>query len=260
MIKSYWPSDVYIASWKEFRSNSDENKVTAKSILQSSYWPKIARKLKVLDLGCGDGVLLKNFLLNDTDTIGSVTLIDPDSDLLEEAKKCFGDAYREHCDFDFILGQLSDESSIALANKHDAIIIAHVTYLLNQQKSLLDFLLNIKANTPSFIVLDEENSIFTSLWKKTAPEFYSRVLECHEMLKGLDDTMFEVGSFEIKSNLANPFDQHLGARDSILSHLTYSNYTEADALERDFVKSTIQENLIPDGLTCTSICYVVKRK
>ncbi len=259
MTRKQWPSDVYVSSWKEFRRNSNENKVTATTIMNSSFWPNDKPSLTMLDLGCGDALLAKQFLLEGGRSIEKMLLVDPDVELLNDSKALFGDSDREYCNFIFKQHRLSDDSVVELMHHCDVVIIAHVLYLIEELSNLTILLEKAPQGLPIFIVLDRADSIFTTLWKETAPTFHARVLKSHKILQGLSKKVFSVQTQDISSTLENPFLKHAGPRDAILSHLTYSNYTEATVEEREFVENTVSSRLNADGVVCTSTCYEIIR-
>ena len=83
-FRNEWPMDSYISSWKLFRHMSDENTQTARHILTRDSWPK-HNDISILDIGCGDGLLIKQIITKSKDAISKVYLLDPDQELINQA-------------------------------------------------------------------------------------------------------------------------------------------------------------------------------
>ena len=248
-----WPMDTYLAAWKTFRRLSNENKVTAEHIVKRPHWPDHSEQV-LIDVGCGDGKLLEEILLVDQ-CVREVRLIDPDCELLSEAEKCLKKRVpntRPHLKGIEAILPVDVEGASCLT-------VVHVVYLV--EKEVVRSLFEVQPlEVPMYLVLDHPESIFTSLWERTAPHYHQCAAEAHELIKGLPDS-FEVNETEIQSTIRNPLSvKPADVRDVILSFLTYSDVgPSTDPNRKKWIEHSIDKRLNGDKLHCVSSCYEIIR-
>jgi len=254
-IRQEWPMDSYLAAWKNFRQASDENRAIARHLISRPSWPQ-GRAIRVCDLGCGDGRLLEALVLECLDEVAAITLIDPDPDLLDEATRCLTDQAL----VPMISTHLAtaEESFPECAIGHDIVLMVHVVYLL-ESTHLLDLLYTTPQNVALLIVFDHPESVFTTLWERTAPKYHARVLEAHKIIDALSPEQFAVHRSEFEARLPNPFDlPREDIRRSLLSMLCYSSEAVSD--HGPWIKSVVDKYLDEGGnVVCRSVCYEIMR-
>lgn len=240
--------DRYISSWKVFRSISDENVVTAKHILSLSSWANVK---SILDLGCGDGLIMKSLLVNSPFPIDRVTLLDIDKEMLEEAEMHVNElGLSTHVTK--IEAPLQESFNIAVVGV-DLILAVHIVYLISFE-SFVQLITTLPKRVKLIIIMDDEDSVFTMLWKITAPKYAERSSEVRKYLDQVSKKYF-IKKTTIVSKITNPFAQHSEIKNSILSLISYADafaFTEAVQQQSE----QICKRFIRDGfIECTSVCY-----
>ncbi|MCU7838872.1 MAG: class I SAM-dependent methyltransferase [Candidatus Thiodiazotropha sp. (ex Troendleina suluensis)] len=251
-----FPSDVYIDSWKAFRCESDEDDRVATYILDSQFWPSKS-DIRILDVGCGDGRII-NRLMSYCD-LGSVVLVDPDQQLLADAKVLVtGKGKGAHVEaVNSVIGKdLLEEVGV----DHDVIIIVHMLYLIKDKEEFLGFLDALPGGSRVFVVIDLEKSIFSTLWKVTAPKYYNRVVEYHEVINDLNSELYSVTFGEITSSIPNPLALSLVVSERVVSHMGYFNFADQEYHMRENVKDILRKSLRGDRIYCYSACYHIEKR
>lgn len=252
-----WPMDIYMSSWKLFRCMSDENKETAKHLIKRKKWPK-HNSVNILDIGCGDGLLIKQIITQCPNTINEVRLLDPDEELLREA-------YLHITEIDVVksihtyLNKI-EQKVPECYEKVNVILAVHVIYLLKEE-SFRKMLEELPENIPIYIVLDKPNSIFTRLWKETARKYYSRSIKTHKIIEKLPSHKYSIKKSSINSCLDNPLNiDRAEIRDSILSLLCYADVRDMSTQEHNKVREEIIKVMVDGKVMCESACYEIIRK
>jgi hypothetical protein len=139
--------------------------------------------------------------------------------------------------------------------------LVHVVYLL--EDNVLDRLLKeCPENVPLYVVLDAADSVFTTLWRRTAPKYHARAAAAHEAIRALSRDQYEVAESSIASSIADPLlQQRPDLRDALLSILSYSPVSKSTPAEvREWIETTLRERAVDGVVRCESTCYEVTRR
>lgn len=249
--------ESYLSVWKNFRSLSDENEATALHLLTRTLWPR-QQSIAVCDLGCGDGRLLRTLILQSSTGIATVRLIDPDQELLTEAERCVAQTNLVQC-VEPILGT-AEELFPDCAKGCAVILFVHVAYLMRNQ-GLKELLQRCPIGIPMYIVLDAPDSVFTHLWRNTAPKYYERARKSHEALKSLPQGEYSVSLSAITSRITNPM--HIARselRIAMLSMLCYADLSKDTGKMNAYVEDTLSAHTAGDFVLCESSCYEIRKE
>jgi len=253
-----WPMDSYLSAWKAFRKISDENVATAQHLVVRPQWPK-KEDLVICDLGCGDGKLIQTIFLDSPTKAKEVRLIDPDPDLLMEAKTCLSEM--KFIPEPQLIQGLAEEEFPVCAQGTDVILMVHVVYLM-RNGAFKKILYSCPPGIPLYVVLDEPDSVFTELWSKTAKKYHRRSLMAHETVQNLPENQFMVKTTTFPSKIRNPLIQEdrPDLKYAILSILCYADVSEdMDPAILLHVKEVIKKHLVEDIVICESTCYEIER-
>jgi hypothetical protein len=249
-----WPCNSYLSAWKTFRLISNENEVTASHLLTRKNWPR-KENIAICDLGCGDGHLVEKIILKSPTKIAKLYLLDPDAELMREAHERISEinlVSNVVCSV-----SKAEDGLLECVTGTDVILLIHVVYLI-ENGVLLKILSSIPINTPLYIILDSPDSIFTALWKITAPKYYEKAFKAHEILKKLSKERFTIKRSTIKSQIINPLSSpREDIRQAILSILTYSDFHDH---MYPSVMPILKKHMVENNLVCKSVCYEVMRK
>lgn len=253
-IKDEFPMDIYLPSWKLFRCLSDENKETAKHLLLKSNWNMPSN---ILDIGCGDGLLIKEIVHLCENSVKEVRLLEPDLELLETAFKNLSETNL----IPSIVKINNDINSVLkdCFNEIDLILAVHIAYLI-PTTDFIQVINSIPINVPFYLVLDEPTSIFSTLWKETAFKYSQRSLKTHEYVKSLDNSEFSVNYSVITSHIKNPLKLRKDIKERIISLLCYNDYNSFTQDKKQLVEKIISDFLINETINCNSSCYEIIRK
>jgi SAM-dependent methyltransferase len=246
---------TYFERWRTFRSVSDENRVTARHLLSRPRWPR-KNNAVIVDVGCGDGELIRQVILDSRHPIGEVRLIDPDPELLNEATKQLRGIE--------VLGEVSsfcgkgEELAENCYIEADVVLAVHVVYLMSGDGvgSLLE---HLPSQVPLYLILDAPGSVFTRLWRRTAPQYARRAEVAHRTATSLDASRFSVAATSVVSHVENPAHLNQPARDAMISLLAYADVRTMPSEEIAWVSETIDEHVVGSQLTCESTCYEIMR-
>jgi len=249
--------EAYMSDWRLFRRLSDENRVTAEHILQSRRWPRRKAILRVADFGCGDGMLIQALLVQSPTRITTVHLVDPDSELLEQAKS----RVREIPSVSDLQATLARAEDVVrdITRKTDAALAVHLVYLLKENE-LRKLLGGLTPGCPFFIVMDERKSIFSKLWKKTAPKYYRRTMRAREIIESLDGDAYAVEKTEFDTHLDRPSNSRGELEEAVISLLCYKDFVGFDKETQSWIKSTISEYTVSGKVVCNCACYEILRR
>jgi SAM-dependent methyltransferase len=252
-LLSPWPCNSYLSAWKTFRLISNENEVTANHLLARTSWPR-KENITICDLGCGDGHLIEQLILTSPTKIAKVHLLDPNSELMREAHERVCETNLTN-DVVCLVGTAERrfaECTVGI----DVILLIHVVYLM-ENGALLKILSSIPFNTPLYLILDSPDSVFTALWKITAPLYYERALKAHETLKKLPKDNFIIRQSTFKSQIKNPLLlPREDLKQAILSILTYSDFSEN---MYPTILPILEKHTQEKYLSCKSRCYEILR-
>jgi SAM-dependent methyltransferase len=242
----------YLSTWKIFRSISDENYITARHVLSLDIWNDIE---SVLDLGCGDGLIMKSLVLNSPEQIEKVVLVDPDKEMLDEAVLHLS----ELGIVDEIQSEVAKFEDVLYKYIHsvDLILAVHLVYLVSPDvfKTLLN---SLPIGKKLILILDDDSSVFTKLWRRLSPKYAERSSAARVYLQNIPDT-YSVKKTTITSKIVNPLQQREDIKSSLLSLMSYADFDLMDSKSQNFVEETIQESVAGRFLDCTSACYEIKR-
>lgn len=257
LFQKEWPMETYISSWKLFRSMSDENELTSEHLLTRDNWPK-REDVNILDIGCGDGLLIKKIIEKCDRSINYVHLLDPDEELLKQAYQNVNEL--QIVKKVFIIHNKIEKMVPGCFEKIDVILAVHIIYLLAIEK-FKQMLYKLPQKVPLYLVLDKPNSIFTRLWKETAKKYYDRCMRVHAIIKKLPARQFVVKESSINSHISNPLNiSRPEVKESILSILCYTEARDMDTQAREKVEKEIKNVIVDNKILCESACYEIIRK
>jgi SAM-dependent methyltransferase len=250
--KAEWPMANYEAAWKTFRRVGDEPVATALHVTSLEHWPK-KNTIKVLDVGCGDGKMVAAFVLRARQTISQLVLLDPDEKLLGEAAKevqslHFGTKTTS------VLSSAEDKAARCARGAHAALGI-HLAYLMTPEAFRL-FIEKWPRGVPLYIVLDAETSVFSAIWKNTAPEYARRATAARQYLDALGETVLKSRS-EFATRVANPYMLVPPIRELVLSLFCYNDFEALIPAQQKNVKRTISKYADGKEVKCTCACYEI---
>lgn len=249
-----YPMGSYIPSWKVFRAFTNENKIIADQILSTQSWKDVKPK-RLLDIGVGDGLVLKSIISQAPNKISYLKLVEPNATLCEEAVKNL-----QALKLDFEVEALKTDilSLVSTAfTKVDLAIMAHVLYLM-PEADFIKLLEHLPPGVPLVIITDAVDSLFPNCWQLAAPKYYERSQHVHKVIEGLDQKRFSVRRSQFKTFLQNPYlieREDLQMR--ILSMMCYSDYGELELGTQKLVKDRVERFRVDDLVFCNSVCYEV---
>jgi hypothetical protein len=254
-IRQEFPLETYLSSWKLFRYSSNENIVTAEHLLASKSWKQHS---KILDVGCGDGLIVREVAYRSSSPIQEIHLLDADLELLQEAYKhvsalnIVSSVKTYHCNI--------CEQVPTCYSEVDAILAIHLAYLVpSSHFSVL--IENLPKNIPLYLILDEPKSVFSSIWEKTAPKYFQRSAYAHKLISELSRDKFSIETSTITSHLKNPLSiERQDIREGILSLLCYNNFSQLTPKDKEWVAEQITNFTKNDLVYCNSTCYEIARK
>jgi hypothetical protein len=268
MVMPLFPSTVYTRAWKTFRLRSNENRVTTEAILSFPYLiNKIhCEKIRLLDIGCGDGLLVQEFvhqLCRDFRTkIEHVTLLDPYVNWLEEAGATLSSLHESRTIPELYKVDTGIEENIPnLLVIHNVIFAVHLVYLL-EDGVFTNLIQSLPHRVPLYVVMDAPDSVFSQIWEKTQPSYLNRVKKAHKFINSLkDDGQYSITQESVMSKVDNPLTiEDSGIKNMILSMLSYSDYETLSNQEMDYINEKVKENSQGDKLRCKSICYEIFKR
>lgn len=247
----------YFSAWRIFRSLSDENRTTAEHLLSRQAWPHDKEDLRIVDLGCGDGAMLAELLVASRQRIAAVHLVDPDAEFLRIAVERIS-SLNPLMTLNQTLGYAEDVI-MKVTEGVQVILAIHLVYLLGNGgfKTLLK---QLPIGVPFFLVLDERESVFQELWRRTALKYHQRVLDAHQIISGLSSMEYVVTKSEFDSHLRTPMGLRQDLRDAVLSMLCYTELSSLDDATREWVYQTIDRRTAAGKVVCDCACYEIIRR
>jgi SAM-dependent methyltransferase len=267
MVMSSFPSTVYALAWKMFRKRSDENIATTEVILSFPYWKNEAKneKIRLLDIGCGDGLLIQEFVQKLCGDVGSkkiehVTILDPYVDWLREAETTLSGLETCKTIPDLrILNQGIEQYIPNLLLSHNIIFAVHLVYLL-EEGIFANLIQSLPHKVRLYVVMDAPESVFSEIWEVTQPTYLARVRNAHELIESLGDE-YSVSQAVVTSKIDNPLRlADVGIKGMILSMLSYSNYAELSNEDIEYIDQKVDKHSRGDKLFCKSICYEISKR
>jgi hypothetical protein len=154
----------------------------------------------------------------------------------------------------------AEESFPECAKGCDVVLLVHVVYLM-RNGSLRNLLRTSPLGTPMYIILDAPGSVFTDLWRNTAPKYYARALKAHETIQALSKDDWVVSQNSIMSRIRTPI--HIDRPDlrtAIFSMLCYADLSKdlTGSIESG-VADTLNAHTVGNFVLCESTCYEIKR-
>lgn len=257
IAREEWPSEVYLEAWKTFRAISNENAVMAAQLVGQRAWPK-SSGLTLCDIGCGDGELMKQIVVQSRSPIAEVRLIDPDEELLSEAVRVVSETGLVK-DVKQTLANAEDVFP-ACTERSDAVLLVHVVYLM-RNGAFRGMLQAMAPQTPLFVVMDAPESVFTQLWKETAPKYHQRSTRAHETIAQLPRDTFAVQATPFSSLIPDPRAQRLDLKTALLSILCYTDARRLanDGALMEKIDATLSAHASGDKIRCDLVCYAIQR-
>lgn len=251
----------YMAAWQTFRDHSDEDRATVIHLLNSSSWPNRG-SLVICDIGCGDGRIIEKILLNDFIKmhVHEVRLVDPDGDLLAQAKKSVDRTQKVRQVVP--LKKYARDVWPSCAVGADVVLAIHVAYLMpNGELSRL--LAERPKSTSLLVVLDSPDSVFTELWAETAPKYYQRVIKAHDTLSRYLGADAPKRTSFITARIPRVILRQRHHADWVLSILCYRNMRKGvDRQIRHKVDTILEKHMDSTGenIVCKSVCYEIPKQ
>lgn len=259
--KEFHPMPEYVSAWKTFRQSCDENKKIAEYLVGSGVLGP--RPISIVDVGCGDGHVLYELLTDermvDRD-VERIVLVDPDGELLNEAiSNVFAATKKAHLQpVGGVQKLLGHAHSVwpDCAEGMSVALLVHVVYLLKDGE--LEYILAKRPpHVRLIVVMDNQASVFTQLWKHTATIYYRRSVNAHRILKENGAVRLK-GKIESRMPLRN-LRRGAPAYPWILSFMCYSDMQNPNAPELDVANGIIEAHANKKGgyVSCFSDCYVI---
>jgi SAM-dependent methyltransferase len=267
MVMSSFPSTVYALAWKIFRNRSDENIATTEVILSFPYWKNKNgdEKIRLLDIGCGDGLLIQEFIQKLCGDVGSkkieyVTILDPYVDWLREAEVTLSGLKKCKTIPDLrVIDQGIEKYLPNLLFSHNIIFAVHLVYLL-EEGVFANLIQSLPSRVRLYAVMDAPTSVFSEIWRVTQPTYLERVRNAHKLIESLGNE-YSVNEVPVTSKIDNPLRlADVGIKEMILSMLSYSNYAELSNEDIEYIDQKVTEHSQGSKLFCTSICYEIFKK
>ena len=245
----------YVAAWKTYRTLSNEDDQIAKCISRLVKIPN--PRFRILDIGPGDGRVLLRTIIRLNRMPSEVTLVEPNENFIQETMRVLN--------FDRFAGEITpiqqkfgdcDEQALA---GHDLILCTHTAYFLDDRE--IEKLLGlVDAGARLIVIFDHPNSIFSSLWQRTAPNFFQNTKHHREKLDNLDSDRFFVEKSEISAEIGDPRSLRPEICNLVLSMLCYSDVEDMHEELLASVYSTISEVQREAVINCVSSVYDIKSK
>ena len=255
--KLTWPWSSFIPSWKVFRAISNENEYIANHIISRDSWPKSNSSVRILDLGCGDGLLIKQIVMSCNQNVSEVHLLDPDDYLLNEAEKNLK-SLKIVKNILKTLGYAEEFIDSISINK-DVILAVHIVYFMHCN-ALKKIFFSIPRSIPIFVVIDDSTSIFTKIWKISTPKYFKRSIDSHKIIKNLPSKNFSVKKTTFLSYVPDPFFFRDEIRNQLISMLAYADFDKLLKDKKDKICRIIKENENSKKVVCRNICYEIIKK
>jgi phospholipid N-methyltransferase len=251
-----YPMDSYIPAWKVFRSFTNENNLIADKIISSESW-ELNSQRNILDVGTGDGSVLKEILSRSATPINFIRVVEPNLELLKEAETNLNSLCLKSS-IEFVNSDL-----ITLLNQNlfniNTVILSHVLYLL-PELDIEIFFDELPKEVRVYIITDDINSLFPNCWKITSPKYYQRTLNIHSKINSLKYSGFDIKKSSFQTFLQNPFlIERMDIQEKIMSMICYSNFSNLNMKEIELVKLEMKKFEVEDLVYCNSVCYEIIR-
>lgn len=245
-----WPMPCYMNAWRIFRGASNENYVTAQHIVACDRWPR-DQSISIVDVGCGDGLLVSQIATLSPADIKAIRLIEPNTEFLSQAaKNCESEApYIESINTTF------RNSGDTCFKDASVVIAAHLVYLLPDGELEL-MLERLPVDVPMYVVLDHHDSIFSKLWAITASKYLERAIHARQLIENLPSNIWKIAATTLNSEIGNPETYNKKVSDHLYSLLCYTDVRDHPTEELDRIKSIVRRHMVAGGkVRCHSICY-----
>ncbi len=206
---------TYESSWKRFRTASGETDLITDHALRLLRRRNEGGVLSsVLDIGCGDGVVL-SALLSTLGVVNKAVLVEPRPTLLTEAVNnlTYDTIARELIP---ILGRFEDVQERARDHgPFDLILLSHVVYYI-EPSTLHRALTWLTSHGRAIVVTNQPGSPFDEVWRHYSPGLSRRVDDAYGDLLPL------AGSARTRDTVEIPLDGRLGFTQSDFMTLALS--------------------------------------
>jgi SAM-dependent methyltransferase len=246
-----FPMHSYIAAWKVYRAHSDEDDRIAAE-LSSIINRCVPRPGRILDIGPGDGRVILKALIQLQYRPALVELFEPNPSFARETAARL--SFYRFADEVNLRQEPFQTGLQGSGSAFDVILCTHSLYFLSEQEfaGLLSY---ARAGARLVIVVDHETSLFSELWRITAPEYLDVVKGYLSQIRSLSPNDLSFKETFIEANLKDPFHLRKEMRDLVLSLLCYSDFEEE--LADDVILPVIRRRSQGGQLKCLSSCFEI---
>ena len=254
-----YPMGSYVPAWKVFRAYSKENLIIAEHVSNTRTWVK-TEPSRVLDIGSGDGLVLKKIIEQSEYKPHSIRIVEPNSELLQEARSNLIELCPENS-LELIKEDIFSYQAQIAYEGVDLILLIHVLYLLPEE-SVNKIIQSLPVGLPIIIVTDQNSSLFSDTWKLAAKKYYNRSTQINSFIGSLNNDKYSVNETSFRTYLKNPFYiQREDLQDKLISMISYSEFNEMDVDRKLDIKEIFDKFSEKDLVYCESKCYeIIKLK
>ena len=253
-----WPfNKSYVESWKSFRTHSNENEVIG-SAIQAWLPCKDRKEMRLLDVGCADGALIKDLVQEYQSKINiSCVLLEPNEYLLADATLNLSGVGKVTS-----VLPINDSLSPAIIGNIPRpvtfILFSHVAHLVEPRYwNLLLELLN--RDSVLVWIMDSPNSVFSECWSLTAQTYFKRIDKAYKFINALSVRGYSVEAKSAIVSVNDPFNLPETARSGVLSLLAYDDFDGLPAKKADIIRPIIRKRMVGGKLSCDISLFQIKK-
>lgn len=257
-----YPLPAYIASWKIFRSFSNEDRTIASHVisqLNGLHRPVDLdgrRDWSIVDIGPGDGRVLIELLLHLAEPPKLLSVVEPNSEFMEQTKLSIS-FYSFAKAIDYHTCRLADVAD-AVIESAEVILCTHSAYFLTHEE--MDKLLAaMQRGARLYVVMDAADSLFSRTWKQTAPSYFERAERHRTRLQSLHGQGFSVRQSAFDTLVKSPFEMREDIGEMLMSLICYCDIRDLPLEELGPIQHQIRSSVSNGYITCQSSCFEVTK-